>query len=48
MLIPINDYNVMIITCSFLPEYAIPQKDGVGSNTQIAIPGGDKESTKNQ
>ena len=23
-------------------EYAIPQKDGVGSNTQIAVPGGEE------
>lgn len=38
----------MIITCSFLPEYAIPQKDGVGSNTQIAVPGGDVEAEKEE
>ena len=29
-----------------MTEYAIPQKDGVGSNTQIAVPGGDEEKEK--
>ena len=40
--------TLLSLSCNFVStrwlflEYAIPQKDGVGSNTQIAVPGGDE------